>query len=110
MEELKFPKKKWIGKGLKRKEDFRFLTGQGQYTDDVHFPGMLYAGLVRSPYAHARIKRIDLSKVSQTEGVVCTLTGEEVAECTHPVPNNLRDPYSQIEDYLLGRWKGPIRR
>ena len=101
MEELKFPQKKWIGKGLKRKEDVRFLTGQGQYTDDVHFPGMLYAGLVRSPYAHARIQKIDLSKVSQMEGVICTLTGEEVAECTHPVPNNLRDPYSQIEDYCM---------
>ena len=62
---------------------------------------MLYAVLVRSPYAHARIKKIDLSKALEVPGVVCALTGEEVAECTSPVPNNLREPYSEIEDYCL---------
>ncbi len=101
MEKLTFPKKKWIGKGLKRKEDVRFLTGRGQYVDDLYLPGTLYAGLVRSPYAHARINKIDLSKVLETEGVMGALTGEEVAQLTNPVPNNLRDPYSQIEDYCM---------
>ena len=98
---LDFPRKKWIGQRVKRKEDPRFLTGKGQYTDDLHIPGQLYAGLLRSPYAHARIRNIDLSKVQQREGVVCTLTGDEVAQCTSPVPNNLRAPYSEIEDYCM---------
>ncbi len=86
---LEFPWKKWIGQRVKRKEDYRFLTGRGQYTDDLHIPGLLYAGLLKSPYAHARIRNIDLSKVRGREGVVCTLTGDEVAQCTSPVPNNL---------------------
>ena len=98
---LDFPRKKWIGQRVKRKEDPRFLTGKGQYTDDLHIPGQLYAGLLRSPYAHARIRNIDLSKVQQREGVVCTLTGDEVAQLTRPVPNNLRAPYSEIEDYCM---------
>ena len=98
---LNFPRKKWIGKRVKRKEDFRLLTGRGQFTDDLPLPGVLYAGLVRSPYAHARIGRIDLSKVLERPGVVCTLTGDEVAELTNPVPNNLRAPYSEIEDYCM---------
>ena len=98
---LGFPRKKWVGKRLKRKEDVRFLTGKGQYVDDLDLPGTLYAGLVRSPYAHARIKGIDLSKVQETPGVICTLTGHEVAELTSPVPNNLRTPYSEIEDYCM---------
>ena len=101
MKELKFPKEEWIGKRVKRKEDPRFLTGTGTFTDDIQIPGMLYAVLVRSPYAHARIKKIDLSKALEVPGVVCALTGEEVAECTSPVPNNLREPYSEIEDYCL---------
>ena len=101
MKELKFPKEEWIGKRVKRKEDPRFLTGTGTFTDDIQIPGMLYAVLVRSPYAHARIKKIDLSKVLEVPGVVCALTGEEIAEITSPVPNNLREPYSEIEDYCL---------
>ncbi len=101
MEKLDFPRKRWIGKRVKRKEDIRFLTGRGQYTDDLHFPDLLYAELVRSPYAHARIRKIDLSKVLETEGVAATLTGDEVAQCTNPVPNNLRAPYSEIEDYCM---------
>ena len=101
MKELKFPREEWIGKRVKRKEDPRFLTGTGTFTDDIQIPGMLYAVLVRSPYAHARIKKIDLSKALEVPGVVCALTGEEVAECTSPVPNNLREPYSEIEDYCL---------
>ena len=98
---LDFPRKKWIGQRVKRKEDPRLLTGKGQFTDDLDIPGVLYAGLLRSPYAHARIRNIDLSKVREREDVVCTLTGDEVAQLTSPVPNNLRAPYSEIEDYCM---------
>ncbi len=101
MSKLTFPQEKWIGTGVKRKEDLRLLRGKGQYTDDLNISGVLYAGLVRSPYAHARIKNIDLGKVQEAPGVVCTLTGQEVVALTSPVPNNLRAPYSGIEDYCL---------
>ena len=48
-----------IGAAVRRKEDFRFITGKGQYTDDVSRPGQTHIYFVRSPHAHAKIKRID---------------------------------------------------
>ena len=51
-----------MGHSVKRKEDPRFLRGQGNYVDDVVLPDMLYLDIVRSPYAHATIKNIDISK------------------------------------------------
>lgn len=68
-----------IGASIKRKEDFRFLTGSGRYTDDMNLPGQLYAYFVRSPHAHARIKGIDKSGALQAPGVVAIYTGEDVA-------------------------------
>ena len=47
-----------MGHSLKRKEDSRFIQGKGNYVDDVHLPGMVYGQMVRSPYAHARLKGI----------------------------------------------------
>ena len=48
-----------IGAAVRRKEDFRFITGKGQYTDDINRPGQTYIYFVRSPHAHAKIKKID---------------------------------------------------
>ena len=50
-----------IGTPVRRREDYRFLTGQGTYTDDIDRPGQLYAYMLRSPHAHARIIGIDTS-------------------------------------------------
>ena len=50
-----------IGAAVRRKEDFRFITGKGQYTDDVTRPGQTYIHFIRSPHAHAKIKSIDSS-------------------------------------------------
>ena len=50
-----------IGASVRRREDFRFLTGQGTYTDDINRPNQTHAYILRSPYAHARIKGIDTS-------------------------------------------------
>ncbi|MDF7819455.1 xanthine dehydrogenase family protein molybdopterin-binding subunit [Runella sp. MFBS21] len=69
---------KFIGKSVKRVEDKRFITGRGRYTDDIVLPGMTYAYILRSPYAHARIKSIDTSAAEAMEGVVTIMTGEEV--------------------------------
>src|ERR1043165_2996044 len=68
-----------IGSSLKRREDYRFLTGSGTYTDDVKLDRQTYAVFVRSPHAHAAIKRIDTTKAQQAPGVVAVFTGEDTA-------------------------------
>jgi len=69
-----------IGKPLKRREDARFLTGAGQYTDDVVLHGQTYAVFLRSPHAHARIKSINLDAAKKAPGVVQIFTGADLAE------------------------------
>ena len=59
-----------IGAALPRKEDYRFVTGQGRYLDDIAVPGCLYAHFVRSPHAHARIVAIDCEAARAADGVV----------------------------------------
>jgi aerobic carbon-monoxide dehydrogenase large subunit len=68
-----------IGAAVRRKEDLRFITGKGQYTDDVTRPGETRAIFVRAPHAHANIKRIDKNEAVQMPGVVAVLTGAELA-------------------------------
>nr|MCU0775687.1 xanthine dehydrogenase family protein molybdopterin-binding subunit [Ideonella sp.] len=69
-----------IGKPLLRREDQRFLTGAGQYTDDVVLPGQTYGVFLRSPHAHARIKAIDTSKAKAADGVVAVFIGQDLAD------------------------------
>src|SRR6202522_4066493 len=66
------------GMGCKRKrvEDIRFVQGKGSYVDDLKLPGMLYGDLVRSPHAHARIKKIETTKAAAVPGVVAVITAE----------------------------------
>jgi carbon-monoxide dehydrogenase large subunit len=73
-----------IGAALPRKEDYRLVTGQGRYLDDIAFPGCLHAHFVRSPHAHARIIAIDCAAAREAEGVVAVFTGHELAEWTNP--------------------------
>ncbi len=68
-----------IGAAVRRKEDFRFITGKGQYTDDVSRPGQTYIHFIRSPHAHAKIKSIDSSGAKGMPGVVAVLTGADLA-------------------------------
>jgi carbon-monoxide dehydrogenase large subunit len=67
-----------MGHSVKRKEDPRFLRGKGTYVDDVKLPGMLYLDIVRSPYAHAKIKNIDASKALAIPGVLAVITGKDL--------------------------------
>jgi len=69
-----------IGKPIRRREDERFLTGAGQYTDDVVMPHQTFAVFLRSPHAHARIKSIDLAKAKAAPGVVRIFVGADLAE------------------------------
>ena len=68
------------GLGCKRKrvEDIRFTQGKGNYVDDLKLPGMLFGDFVRSPYAHARIKKIDTKKAMKVPGVLAVLTATEL--------------------------------
>ncbi|SHH45060.1 aerobic carbon-monoxide dehydrogenase large subunit [Halobaculum gomorrense] len=68
-----------MGEGVKRKEDKRFITGRGNYVDDIKKPGMLHCEIVRSPHAHARINEIDTSRAMEVDGVVAVLTAEDLA-------------------------------
>ncbi len=61
---------KSVGQPVLRKEDPEFLTGRARYTDDLSVQGMLWMAVVRSPFAHARIKHVDLSKAVAMDGVV----------------------------------------
>jgi carbon-monoxide dehydrogenase large subunit len=72
-------KQRMVGMPVKRKEDYRFLTGNGQYTDDIVLPGQTYAVFLRSPHAHARIKSIDTEAAKQSPGVVAIFTGADLA-------------------------------
>ena len=67
-----------IGQSIRRKEDVRFLTGAGQYTDDVTFPHQACGYFLRSPHAHAKIRRIDSAKAKAAPGVVAIFTGEDL--------------------------------
>jgi len=70
------PKDGFIGQSVKRREDARFLTGRGQYTDDIVLPRQTYGVFVRSPYAHARLKSVDTAAAQAAEGVLGVYTGE----------------------------------
>jgi aerobic carbon-monoxide dehydrogenase large subunit len=67
-----------IGKALKRKEDYRFLTGAGQYTDDIELANQAYAVFVRSPHAHAIVKSVNIAQAQAMPGVVKIFTGKDI--------------------------------
>ncbi len=67
-----------IGKSIQRVEDKRFLTGKGNYTDDIVLPGMLYAQIIRSHHAHAKINGIDTTAAAAMDGVEAIFTGKDI--------------------------------
>src|ERR1700730_5818600 len=69
-----------IGASVVRKEDRRFITGQGRYVDDIKLQGMTHAHFVRSPHAHAKVKSIDSSAAMKMPGVVGVLTGKQIVD------------------------------
>ncbi len=75
----------YVGRPLKRREDPRLMTGSGSFLDDVRLPGMTFAEVVRSPYAHARIARVDGDAARRMKGVLGVFTGEDFADF-NPLP------------------------
>jgi len=77
---------KYFGASVKRKEDPRFLRGEGRYVDDIKLPGMLHAAFVRSPYAHARITAIRVEAARRLAGVARVFTFDDLARWMKPLP------------------------
>jgi carbon-monoxide dehydrogenase large subunit len=75
-----------IGQSVLRKEDYRFLTGAGTYTDDISQPGQTYAYFLRSPHAHARIRSIDAAAARAAPGVVAVFTGADLEGKVNGLP------------------------
>ena len=81
-----------MGHSVKRKEDARFIRGKGNYVDDVVRPGMVFMDIVRSPYAHAKIKSINTEKALAHPGVAAVITGETLKEYNlHMMPTLMSD-------------------
>lgn len=76
---------KVVGKPLKRKEDPKLITGNGQFTDDIKLTGLLYMAVKRSQHAHARIKRISVDAALRLPGVVAVYTGKDVQDKIKPI-------------------------
>lgn len=86
-----------FGTPLKRREDPRLITGQGNFTDDIQLPGMVYMAVLRSPHAHARIKRIDVSAARRAPGVVAVYTGKDLEGKMGTIPTAWLVPDSDIK-------------
>ena len=75
-----------FGSGIRRREDPRLITGRASYTDDITLPGMAYAAILRSPYAHANITSIDPSEAKCQPGVIAVYTGKDIEGHLNPIP------------------------
>ena len=89
----------YIGAPVERKEDARLLRGDTRWVDNMTLPGMLWMAVVRSPYAHAKVEKVDCSKALAAEGVVAAFSGAELAEewagslpCAWPVTGDCHIP------------------
>ncbi|MEA2501077.1 MAG: aerobic carbon-monoxide dehydrogenase large subunit [Actinomycetota bacterium] len=90
---------RYVGGRVLRKEDSRLLTGRGRYVDDLALAGMVWMAVVRSPYAHARIKAVDVAPARDMPGVVAALSGDDLASewagplpCVWPVTEDIKMP------------------
>ena len=92
---------KYIGAPIRRKEDKRFLTGQGQFVDDVTLPNLHHAAILRSPHAHAQVLSIDTSSALEAEGVLDVITYKDIEAAVEPKPIPIRmRTYVGIERFL----------
>ena len=91
----------YAGQNVPRKEDKRLVQGEGVFFDDVKRHNMGYVHFVRSPYAHAKIRSVDVSKALEHPGVLGTLTGDEVALLTDPFFQISSPPGAHLKDFCL---------
>src|SRR2546421_6623604 len=87
----------FIGRPVERKEDYRFLTGTGQYTDDITLPQQTYACFLRSPHAHAAIRSIDTSAARSAPGVLAIFTAKDLAGVGGHPPDRSEEHTSELQ-------------
>lgn len=97
---------RYFGQRIKRNEDPRLLTGQALFVDDVNLPGMLHVAFVRSPYGHARIKRIDVSRAVERPGVVAAYTAADLGDYWRVGPLLVSPP--PVKDIVFNQRTQPI--
>src|SRR5256885_5965774 len=78
----------FIGRSLPRLEDGRLLRGSAEFVADVDVPGMLHAAIVRSPFAHATLRAVDLGEARAMPGIVAAFSGRDVIEWLRPMPSH----------------------
>ena len=96
---MQFSSTRYIGKPVQRLEDRRFLTGSGQFVDDVVIPDMVHMAIFRSPHAHARINSINLSAARTMKGVLDVFSANEIAMVLPDIPIRL-SPFQGFERFL----------
>lgn len=90
-----------VGSPVKTKEGLRHVRGRGRFVDDVVLPRMAYVSFLRSPYPHALIKSLDVSRAAKAEGVLGVFTGADIASVTKPFPQLTVPPASKVVDYSM---------
>src|ERR1700722_15616319 len=93
--------RRWVGASLPRKEEDRLLRGRGKFADDIKLREMLYLAFVRSPYGQARIVGVDTSAAEALPGVICAITGKEVAGQTQPFIEIGPEHAQKIRDFPM---------
>src|ERR1700726_3136276 len=97
-----------IGQPVRRKEDLRLVAGQGQYSNDLNVPGQAFAVMLRSPHAHARLRRIDTAAARAAPGVLAVLTGSDILDDgVKPIPHKAFS-YHPAEIPLRNKDDAPI--
>jgi aerobic carbon-monoxide dehydrogenase large subunit len=95
---------KYVGRSIPGLTNTQLAAGKGTFVDDIQLPGMAYMAVLRSPYAHARIRSVDTTKAGQLPGVLYAISGEEIQAHTNPIPENY-DPRpmgaKQVKWYAL---------
>lgn len=92
------PRERLVGTPVKRTEDPRLITGNGQYLDDIKLPGMTYAAILRSPHGHARIVSLNTAKARALPGVLVVLTGADLQPQAGPLP--VPFPVAGVENHI----------
>ena len=95
------PAKQIIGQKVLRKEDPRLLSGKGQFVDDIHLPNTAHLMFLRSPHAHAKIRRLDITRAESLHGVIEILTGKDVREELGTVPFMAKLPNLRIPPHYI---------
>ena len=89
----------YLGRPVRRLEDPRLVTGSGSFIDDITLPDLLHAAVLRSLYAHARIKSVDATRAQARPGVVAVLTGEDTAGLLGNIPTRALDRERAMDEY-----------